>query len=56
MWTEYALLLYFDLGCVGRSLEGFTQASQLEEQTVTTDHQPLPSMEDQLCRGKVVVL
>ena len=36
--------------------EEFTQASQLQGLVVTTDHQPLPSMEDQLCRGRVVVL
>ena len=35
--------------------EGFTQASQLQGLAVITDHQPLPSMEDQLCRGRVVV-
>ena len=31
--------------------EGLTQTSQLQGLAVTTDHQPLPSMEDQLCRG-----
>ena len=31
--------------------EGFTQASQLPGLAVTTDHQPLPSMEGQLCWG-----
>ena len=36
--------------------EEFTQASQLQGLAVTTDHQPLLSMEDQLCRGMVVVL
>ena len=36
--------------------EGFTQASQLKGLAVTTDHQPPPSMEDQLCRGRVGVL
>ena len=36
--------------------EGFTQASQLQRLTVTTDHHPLPSVEDRLCRGRVVVL
>ena len=36
--------------------EGFTQASQLQGLAVTTDHQPPPSVEDQLCRGRVEVL
>ena len=36
--------------------EGFTQASQLQGLAVTTNHQPLPSVEDQLCSGRVVVL
>ena len=36
--------------------EGFTQASQLQGLAVTIDNQPLPSMEDQLCRGRVEVL
>ena len=34
--------------------EGFTQASQLQGLVVTIDHQPLPSVEDQLCRGRVI--
>ena len=38
------------------SWEGFTQASQLQGLAVTTDYEPLPSMEDQLCRGRMVVL
>ena len=29
---------------------GFTQASQLQGLAVTTDHPPVPFMEDQLCR------
>ena len=37
-------------------LEGFTKASQLQELAVTTDHQPPPSVEDQLCGDKMVVL
>ena len=36
--------------------EGFTQASQLQQLAVTTDHPPLPSVEDQLCKSRVVVL
>ena len=36
--------------------EGFTQASQLQGLAVTTDHPPSPSMEDELCRGRVAVL
>ena len=36
--------------------EGFTQASHLQGLAVTTDHQPPPSVEDLLCRGRVVVL
>ena len=36
--------------------EEFPQASQLQGLAVTTGHQPLPSVEDQLCRGRVVVL
>ena len=36
--------------------EGFTQASQLQGLAVTPDHHFLLSVEDQLCRGRVVVL
>ena len=36
--------------------EGFTQASELQRLIVTSDHQYLPSVEDQLCRGRVVML
>ena len=36
--------------------EGFTQASQLQGLDMTIDHQPLPSVEDQLYRGRAVVL
>ena len=36
--------------------EGFTQASQLQGLAVTTDHQSLPSVEDQLFGVRVVVL
>ena len=36
--------------------EGFTQASQLQEWAVTTNHQPTPSMEGRLYRGRLVVL
>ena len=36
--------------------EIFTQAIQLQGLVVTTEHQPVPSVEDQLCRGRVVVL
>ena len=36
--------------------EGFTQASQLQGLAVATDHHPLPYVEDQLWRGRVVVL
>ena len=31
--------------------EGFTQASQLQGLAMSTYHQPLPFMEDQLCRA-----
>ena len=55
MWAEYTLvgepwLLLEDVR------EGFTQASQLQGLAVTIDHQLLPSVEDQLCRGRMVVL
>ena len=36
--------------------EGFTQASELQGLDLTTYHQPLPSVENQLCSGRVVVL
>ena len=36
--------------------EGFTQASQLQGLALATYHQPRPSIKDQLCRGRVVVL
>ena len=36
--------------------EGFTQASQLQGLAVTTTHQPPTPVEDQLCRGRVVLL
>ena len=36
--------------------ERWTQASQLQGLSVTSDHQPPHSMEDQLCRGRMVVL
>ena len=32
--------------------EVFNQVSHLQGLAVTTDHQPLPSVEDQLCRGR----
>ena len=32
------------------------RGSPWEELTQTTDHHPLPSVEDQLCRGRVMVL
>ena len=35
---------------------GGINTGQLQGLAVTTDHQPPPSMEDQLCRGRVVVL
>ena len=36
--------------------EGFAQVNQLEGLAMTTNHQSLPSMEDQLCWIRVVVL
>ena len=36
--------------------EGLTQASQLQGLAMTTNCQPPPSVEDQLCRGRMVVL
>ena len=51
MWAEYTLLLL-----LGDQWEGLTQASQLQGLAVTTDHKPPSFMEDQLCRGRVVVL
>ena len=37
-------------------MEGIYPGSQQQGLAVITDHQPLLSMEDQLCRGRVVVL
>ena len=57
MWAEYTLLLIVEPWLLlADQWEGFAQASQLQGLAVTTDHKPLPSMEDQLCRGRVVVL
>ena len=41
---------------LGLRLRGMESGSPWEELTQTTDHHPLPSVEDQLCRGRVVVL
>ena len=56
VWAEYTLFLLLSRDMVGKSEEEFTQASQLRVLAVTTGHQPLSSVEDQLCRGRVVVL
>ena len=57
MWAEYNPPLVVEpwLLMAGQ-WEGFTQASQVQGLGVTIDHQPLPSVEDQLCRGNMVVL
>ena len=52
MWTEYTLFVVEPYLLLADQWEGFTQASQLQGLAVTTDHQPLPFMVDQLCRGR----
>ena len=57
VWAEHTLLFVVETWLLlADQWEGFTQASQLEGLSVITDHPPLPSMEDQLCRGRVAVL
>ena len=56
MWTEYTLFVVEPYLLLADQWEGFTQGSQLQGLAVTTEHQPLLSMEDQLCRGRVEVL
>ena len=56
MWAEYSPLVVEPWLLLADQWEGFTQASQLQGLAVTTYHQPLPSVQDQLCRSKVVVL
>ena len=52
MWAEHTPPLAVEpwLLLAGQ-WEGFTQASQLQGLSVTSDHEPLPSMEDQLYRA-----
>ena len=57
VWAAYTLLFVVEpWSLLVGQWEGFTQASQLQGLAMTTDHQPPPSMEDQLCRGRVVML
>ena len=58
MWAEYThpSLVVEPWLLLADQWEEFTQTSQPQGLAVTTDHNPLPSMEDQLCRGGVVVL
>ena len=56
MWTEYTLFVVEPYLLLADQWEGFTQASQLQGLAVTTEHQPLPSVESQLCRDRVVML
>ena len=52
MWAEYTLILYLSLDYCWQ-INGSDLSSQLQVLAVTTDHKPLPSMEDQLSRSRM---